>query len=82
MILVEYICESRPDHDPVTPGVQLLLYIYPLKIGYSWTFESAPELDDLVDRLENLCVVCGEGTLVSLSVGGEGRLSQVLRPND
>ena len=42
----------------------------------------APWLDALVDRVRNLCIVCGEGTSFVLHVGGEGRLSQVLRPND
>ena len=42
----------------------------------------APWLDALADRVRNLCIVCGEGTSFVLHVGGEGRLSQVLRPND
>ena len=45
------------------------------------TATPAPELDALADRMSNLCVVGGEGTFFSLSVGGEGRLSEVLRPN-
>eukprot|EP01052_Picozoa_sp_SAG31_P026913 SAG31_NODE_2476_length_5639_cov_8.703069_4_plen_97_part_00 len=41
----------------------------------------APEMDALADRMSYLCIVGGEGTFLSLSVGGEDRLSEVLRLN-